>query len=111
MPFQDCAEESEPSDQSPASSREAAARCSQSSLPLWLKVCLLLKQHNVALQSLPSYFTGRVPEHFRVPIFQLVYMYFPILRIKISEKVNDNQKHKAENNPDKWKLLPDDDQG
>lgn len=83
LPFQDCAEELEPFDQGPASSGEAAAGCSQSSLPLRLKVCLLLKQHNMALQSLPSYFTGRVPEHFRIPVFQLIYMYFPILRRKI----------------------------
>lgn len=83
LPFQDCAEESEPSVQSPASSREASAKHSQSSLPLRLKVRLLLKQHNMALQPLPSYFTGWVPEHFCVPIFQLIYMHFPILHGKI----------------------------
>ena len=43
------------------------------------------------------------------PLFNSFICTSPSWEGKLSEKVNDNQKHKAENNPDKWKLLPADD--
>lgn len=45
------------------------------------------------------------------PFFNSFICTSPSCAGKLSEIINNNQKHKVENNPDKWKLLPDDGQG